>query len=207
VDTKKFKPVLRDEKMRLRQKYGIQPDAFLLLHVGHFRENRGLRVFAKILSGKNVRCLVVGGTSLEASEQLKRDLETAGCRILHDYIANIEEVYQLADCFVFPAPALSAYELPQEYQQLGAIDTPLTVLEAMACNIPVITTAFGALPRTFPESPGVYYYDGSVEQLQEMILEVQQLRECQTRAKLTGLDWSDILRRAEDLYAKLLTAQ
>jgi len=54
------------------------------------------------------------------------------------YIKKIEEIYQLSDCYIFPITF-----------EGGGISILLSVLEAMACNLPVVTTKFGGLPAIF----------------------------------------------------------
>ena len=63
---------------------------------------------------------------------------------------NIEEVYALSDCYVFPTPPMN---------KINSIEIPLSVLEAMACNLSVITTKFGALPKVFEEGDGLIFVD------------------------------------------------
>ena len=41
VDTHRFVPVSREAKGRLREKYGIDRDKFVILHVGHLKRHRG----------------------------------------------------------------------------------------------------------------------------------------------------------------------
>jgi len=71
-------------------------------------------------------------------------LKKYGFRIIDEYVPNIEEIYNLADCYVFPT-----------FKRHNCIDMPLSVMEAMACNIPVISTKFGGLPKIFKEGNGL----------------------------------------------------
>ncbi|MGB9880592.1 MAG: glycosyltransferase, partial [Anaerolineae bacterium] len=45
-------------------------------------------------------------------------------------------------------------------EDTAAIEMPLSVLEAMSCNLSVITTPFGGLPDFFSEGKGLLYWNG-----------------------------------------------
>ena len=66
---------------------------------------------------------------LRQSLQGKRNLT-----ILDTYIPEIQEICQLADVYLFPV--VKAH---------NCIDVPLSVLEAAACDLPVVTTPYGEL--------------------------------------------------------------
>jgi glycosyltransferase involved in cell wall biosynthesis len=66
--------------------------------------------------------------------------------VLHTYLPNIEDLYRASDLYLFPV-----------HEGSGSIEFPLSVLEAMACNLPVLATRFGALPESFPEGFGLRY--------------------------------------------------
>ena len=68
----------------------------------------------------------------------RRDLEAAGVRVLRENLPAIHELYQLADVYLFPVQRADA-----------AMEIPLSVLEAMAVNLPIITTPFGRLTELF----------------------------------------------------------
>ena len=134
VDTARFKPATPDEKRALRQKYELSPDAFIVLHVGNTRTVRQLDVLPRLRQA-GCEVIVVSSTTIRGDGEMDDRLTQAGCRIWNHYIEAVEEVYALADCYVFPLA-----------QGVGAIEHPLSVIEAMATNLPVITRRFGALP-------------------------------------------------------------
>ena len=57
---------------------------------------------------------------------------------------RIERVYQLCDAYLFPVMS-----------SLDAMEMPLSVLEAAACDLPIIATRFGALPELLGGAEGV----------------------------------------------------
>ena len=148
VDQERFRPVPEESKKALREKYGLPEDAKIVLHVGHLSPLRNLEWIESLGRGdSSVLTMVVAGSSV-ASHQLADRLRSAGVRVISRYLPNIEEVYQLANVYVFPVR-----------DERGAIGVPLSVLEAMSCNIPVVATRFGGLPRMFAEGEGVFFAD------------------------------------------------
>lgn len=151
VDTKKFKPVENLKiKNELRKKYNIPVDKFVLTHVGHINWGRNLKALIPLQSQDN-QVVVVGSSStpIDAPKeiQLKKKLIEVGIIIIDSYIENIEEIYQLSDIYIFPV----TYEV-------GSIGMPLSVLEARACGIPVLTTDFGSIQDSLGSDFGSIFY-------------------------------------------------
>lgn len=148
VDTEKYVPVSHERKLLLREKYQIPKDKYIILHVGHIRKSRNVQAFINFANHSNVQVLLVGSTSTPQEEELKKELREYGIRIIDQFVPETQELYQLSDSYIFPV-----------IEGLGgAIDFPLSVLEAMACNLPVITRPFGSLPDNFPASDSFRYY-------------------------------------------------
>jgi glycosyltransferase involved in cell wall biosynthesis len=68
---------------------------------------------------------------------------------------------------------------------------PLSVLEAMACNLPVVTTRFGGLADCFADGDGFRFVDsaariaGSVESVRDEV--------SRTREKAAPYTWSGVV--------------
>lgn len=193
VDTDLFRPVSAAEKASLRHKYQVPSDAFAVLHVGNTRRVRNLDVLAA-LQGDGRQVIVVSSTTIQGNPDVDARLREVGCLVWDRYIESIQEVYALADCYVFPTPT-----------GVGAIDHPLSVLEAMSCNLPVVTKRFGALPRVFDPGDGLYFVDTD-DELETVVERVR----CNgvasaTRAKALDLDWHAIALEIVDLYQDLVS--
>jgi glycosyltransferase involved in cell wall biosynthesis len=134
--------------------------------------------------------LLVGSTSTPQDEHLVQELEEVRVRVLRDYIPDIQEIYQLSDCYLFPVASRTA-----------AIELPLSVLEAMACNLPVITTRFGGLEDHFPEGHGLMFVE-TLEEMREAISLVKEGLETNTRAMVADLSWDNILKTHWQRYLR-----
>lgn len=194
VDTKKFVPVSKDVKEELRGKHGIDKDKFVILHVGSIKEGRGVGIFKK-LQMKEEQVIIIGSRSTGIEKQVYQSIKESGCEVWTKYFERIEEIYALSDCYLFPT-------LPEN--KLNAIEIPLSVLEAMSCNLPVITTNFGALPRVFEEGDGLIF----VAKEEEFIDALERVRstntDIKTREKVLPYAWEKVAWRLEGIYEKLI---
>jgi glycosyltransferase involved in cell wall biosynthesis len=185
VDTVAFRPADPIEAPALRKKYGI-PEGKVLLHVGHISPRRNLGLLRRILCpGRYL--VVVSSTSTRHHPEVRRSLEGSPVIFLDTYIERIEEIYRTADCYVFPTMS-----------DRGAIEIPLSVLEAMATNLPVVTTAFGGLPDLFPgnevEQRGLFIA-GSADVFAEKIEQALALGVASTRRLALDLSWNKVAER------------
>jgi glycosyltransferase involved in cell wall biosynthesis len=194
VDIQKFTPVDVETKQKLRRKYGLPNDKFVILHMASFKKGRNLEVLKKLqLSNKHNQVLIVGRPSERGDEDVINELKEAGCLIWNDYFPNLEEVYGLSDCYIFPT-----------VNKRNSIEMPLSVLEAMSCNLPVITTRFCALPRIFDEGGGFFFAEKEedffkwIEEIKKGNLEVK------TREKVLPYSWNIVTKRLVGIYEKLI---
>lgn len=133
VDTTLFHPP--DERVRVSG----APDAVRLITVAQCIRRKGLHHLARALGelpkpAHNSLRLEVYGTGPEQT-RLRRQFEQAGLSAAFRGIATREALaaaYREADLFVLPSLAEGS---------------PLAVLEAMACGLPVLVTSVGDLPH------------------------------------------------------------
>lgn len=135
VDTHRFSPVSAAEKTALREKYCLPADKRIVLHVGHMTEGRNIRHMTK-LDERYHGVLVVSTSDMsEEDKALRSALETrANITVIDRYIPAVEEIYQLADVYLFPV-----------IEERHCIDVPVSVLEAAACGLPVVSTSYGEM--------------------------------------------------------------
>jgi glycosyltransferase involved in cell wall biosynthesis len=195
VDINEFTPVSKIGKETLRGEYGIDKEKFLVLHVGHIKEGRNIQVFRKIQGEKGKQVIIVGSTSTGIERQLYQDLEKNGCIVFVNYLKDINEIYALSDGYLFPT-------LPGN--KFNSIEMPLSVLEAMSCNLPVISTRFGALNRVFEEGNGLIFADKEEDFLQGIEKIKNGNMEIRTREKVLPYSWEAISKKLENIYESLL---
>lgn len=177
VDCGKFCMVSNKTKELLREKYNIPLNKTVILHVGHIKTSRNLECFIDIQKNDNVQVVIVGSTSTQMEEKLKKTLEGCGIITFTKYLHDIQEIYQLSDIYVFPV-----------FREDAAIDMPLSVLEALSCNLPVITTRFGALSEHFEEDTSFKYFNSN-EELVELVKQWK-LSEIQNSKKVEQFSWN-----------------
>jgi glycosyltransferase involved in cell wall biosynthesis len=149
VDAERFRPAptARDE---IRRSLGIGDGRPMVLHVGHLAPSRGLETLGDVAREGNARVTMVASTSTPADAEIDASLRRAGVTVLRRYLPDIERYYQAADVYLFPVE-----------KEHGSVEIPLSVLEAIACGTPVVTTPFGGLPELFPEGDGLVYAEAA----------------------------------------------
>lgn len=179
IDVHHFIPVTKEQQKVLRNKYNIPSDKKVVLHVGHIKQERNTRSLLQVQQLPNVQVVLVSSTTTIADERLKRDLLRNNIIIIDFYLDSVQEIYQLSDAYIFPVR-----------NKIGAIDMPLSVLEAMACNLPVLTTPFGDLQKYFPEDEGIIYFhrDADLIRLIPRVLEAR----ANNRSKVMQFGWDAI---------------
>ncbi|HEY5587896.1 MAG TPA: glycosyltransferase [Candidatus Paceibacterota bacterium] len=180
VDQKLFIKSNTSLKNDLRKKYGFNSVDKIVLHVGHINKSRNIQMLSCLLSiGYHV--VVVGSSSTIQDKELCFKMRESGIIIFDKYIENIQEIYQLSDFYVFPV-------LNEE----SAIEFPLSILEAMSCNLPILTTRFGGLVDYFSES-NYFKYFNSEDELINKIKKIKNIFLCDNRDIIEkSFTWNNI---------------
>lgn len=148
IDLNIFKPVSGEMKMELRAKYKIEKSAFVLLHVGHINQGRNIDALLTLQQHIGNQVIIVGSSNTEQDKEILNRLRGENVIFFIEYIKEIEEIYQLSDCYVFPVIC-----------DQSAIEFPLSILEALACNLPVITTPYGGLPAYLGKNDSIHFIE------------------------------------------------
>lgn len=191
IDTKQFVPVNKAEKIRLRKKYAVAEGKKVLLHIGHLKDGRNIDKLLKISSDYHVFLVVSSATESEKDVILRTKLkERPNTTIIESYLEHVEEVYQMADVYLFPVQ-----------KEENCIDIPLSVLEAAACNIPIVTTDYGEL-KEFRREHGFYFISSlNDKELNSAIDKMAEMKNCNNRQAVLKYDWDnavDILAAGQE---------
>jgi len=138
TDLSIFKPLSHNNtKEILRKKYDLPMDAFIVSHMGHLNEGRNLKTLIP-LQKAGIQVVIAASSSTpddaRGQEELKNEILESGIIILDRYLEHIEELYQLSNVYIFPV-----------VKKNSSIGMPLSVLEARACSVPVVTTDYGSI--------------------------------------------------------------
>lgn len=145
VDTARFSPVSPEKKAVLREKYGLPSDKPIVLHVGHMTPGRNIGHLLNLPEKWQI-LLVVSTLTASAGDASLREafLQRPNVALVETFVPDIQELYQLADVYLFPVTETG-----------HCIDVPLSALEAAASGIPVAATPYGEL-RELLGKPGFY---------------------------------------------------
>ena len=150
TDISIFNNVDKNKKLALRAKYGLDEHKFIVSHMGHLNYRRNLEALIP-LQRSDIQVIVVTSTSSPKSTTFSVDIKEKLCKngviVFDHFIENIEEIYQLSDAYVFPV-----------IDENASIGMPLSILEARACGIPVITTDYGSVKFFFGDDYGGIKY-------------------------------------------------
>lgn len=193
IDPGRFTPASAQEKTALRSKYGLGEDKFIVLHAGAVDRDRNVLLLRRLQQEDGVQVLIVGAVSLPLEREVYHQLTQAHCLVWRRYFPQVEEMFRLADCYVFPT----------SHWRKG-VEVPLSVLEAMSCNLPVISTPYKALPQLFAPGDGLLF----AQQEEEFVAALRRVRgnnaKPKTRDMVLPYAWDGVVQKLEGEYELLM---
>ncbi len=156
VNCLKFKPVVEERRMALREQLKIPRSTFVFLYVGLFVDRKGvlelLEFFSNFRNSTRMKFLVLMvGHEMDMDEnsqyfnetwpKAKKTAMQQGWLVTHPFSDKIEQYYQLADVFVFNS-------------KLEGM--PNVLLEAMSSGLPTVTSRFKGFCADYGE-PNLHY--------------------------------------------------
>ncbi|PRY89180.1 N-acetyl-alpha-D-glucosaminyl L-malate synthase BshA [Mongoliibacter ruber] len=172
----------------------------LLVHTSNFRKVKRvedvIKVFFEIRKTLPVKLLLVGdGPERDKMERLCRELGTCDDTRFLGKLEAVEEVLSVADLFL----------MPSEKESFG-----LAALEAMACEVPVLSSNAGGIPELNIDGVTGYACEiGNIEEMTKRALEILDDAnlprfKANALARAKELDVSNILPQYEEFYRKTI---
>ncbi|MGB3757388.1 MAG: glycosyltransferase family 1 protein [Rivularia sp. (in: cyanobacteria)] len=184
-----------------RQQYQISPDKICLLNVGSNQPRKNFITVLKVLEALKAKGLPIYlfRTGPDFSEEIKTFIQTHN---LSDCITNfgrpdnntLTKIYNAADILVSPSL----------YEGFG-----MTLLEAMACGTPVITSNVTSLPEVAGDA-GIIVNPTDVEAIVEAVLRLQNDTEFRQSLIDKGFDrvklftWEKTAEQVAKIYSSYL---
>lgn len=145
LDCERFKPAEKNEQVA--EKLGISKDLIRILFVGRLVPEKGifdlLNAFSILLRNvQNVELLIVGSGSSSMQIQISQLVENLKIGGKVKFLGSIEysnmpQIHNLADVFCLPSIPTKTWA-----EQFG-----YSMVEAMACGKPVVSTSTGSIPE------------------------------------------------------------
>jgi N-acetyl-alpha-D-glucosaminyl L-malate synthase BshA len=173
----------------------------ILIHTSNFRKVKRVedvvRIFGLVRAKLNVKLLLVGdGPERQNIEQLCRELDLCdGISFLGKQDA-VEEVLSIGDLFL----------MPSETESFG-----LAALEAMACEVPVVSSNAGGIPELMIEGKTGFMCNvgdiaGMAEKAVFILTDENRLKEFKQNARERAMDFhiNKIVPQYEEMYDEVI---
>jgi glycosyltransferase involved in cell wall biosynthesis len=166
VDTTRFVPVESAQKSTLRKRLNLPQNATIAVYTGRLVSYKGLPLLLKVwneLRHKHANAILVlagsGGLDIHNCEaELREYVKSTGLEkyiLFLGAVQNVPEYLQAADLFAFPTEN-DAF--------------PSSIVEAMACGLPIVTTPVGAIKTIIANRKnGLIVQPGNFQQLYEAL--------------------------------------
>lgn len=194
VDIKRFSP----GKSKIKEKY---KDSRIVLYFGrlHYQKNVHLLVESFPLIKEKIKDvkLIIVGTGNQY-DKLKKMSENDPDIIMTGFVSDEELVdyMRAADIVVFPSRGENA---------------SFTIMEGMACNLPVVSSDVGNAIKILGEGRGILLHDYTKEEISDRVTEVLYDEKLCTNICKKALDyviknhsWDKISKQTEELYKQVL---
>lgn len=136
-DNSRFMPASADERNRLRKKHSIDKDRMVEIFTGRLVSWKGpqhlVKMWNEIVEANNHPLLLVvgpdGNDMFDCADEIRNYIRKYNLNndvVMTGGVRNVEDYLHLSDFYVFPSQ--------------GGEGLPTSIIEAMACGLPVIST-------------------------------------------------------------------
>lgn len=181
LDPEDFSP-----KPREAQRAHYQLDGFTVGYVGRLTQEKGLATLLNAIQPlADIRLMMVGnGPMLASLQEAKSDPRWGSRLIVTGSLSHVETAQVIS---AFDALVLPSFTRQHWKEQFGHV-----LIEAMACGVPVIGSASGAIPEVIGDA-GLLFPEGNTATLQNCLLRLQ--ADSQLRATLRARGHERVLAR------------
>jgi glycosyltransferase involved in cell wall biosynthesis len=206
VDVNKFRPA--ESKSKVKSELGFNEKDKLILYVGRLYSRKGLFTLMNsiplvVKKFKNAKFVVSGKGLRNEKDKFTRYAEKLGVKdniIFTGYFPDkkLPKLYQAADIFVFS----TIYE-----------NLPFAILEALASELPVVTTGVGGIPEVINDGKnGFLVAPFNPVELADRVLYLLENPAVASEVGLSGrmtvkrrFDWRIMVKKVIDVYAEALS--
>ena len=148
INFKHFSPITKSERIAMRKKWAINDNDKIILYPGeYFRLNALDTLWQGFLKIKSempgaklyLACRIKNLEDQKEEKRLKKLVSSRHLSSAVNFLRKVDDIRQLyvmADLIVFPVKSME-----------GKFDFPFVLLEAISCNIPIITSNAAAFPE------------------------------------------------------------
>jgi glycosyltransferase involved in cell wall biosynthesis len=202
VDTRRFVPVKSGEKIALRKKLNLPQNITIAIYTGRLVSYKGLPLLLKVwddIRRKHENVLLIlagtGGLDIHNCEEVLREYVKANRLenqvVFTGALQNVPEYLQASDLFVFPTEN-DAF--------------PSSIVEAMACGLPVVSTPVGAIKTIITNGKtGLLIQPGNAEHLYQALDVILSNKEMASHLGKAAYQSVQALYSAEIVSKKYLT--
>jgi len=184
ANTSHFKPITKNEKDKLKIQYGFSPGDRIILSVGHLTEGRNLNLIMKISKTITAKTIFVTNEIRADDPVLKTQLKESGVIIFDRYLEKIQDLYSISDCYVFPT-----------VNPGSAIGMPLSILEALSCNIPVVSAKFGIIHEILKEEDGITFFNDDESAIMLIRKIISETSDNYSNQSAINFGWNEIVKK------------
>jgi N-acetyl-alpha-D-glucosaminyl L-malate synthase BshA len=201
IDSEKFKNLSQE---KIRDELNIKQNETIIIFIGTLKPVKGVQYLIEameILRQKNldVKLLLIGdGKEKQNLEKLVKKLKLEKHVKFIGKIQNEEIPKYMALSNIFVLPSLSE-------------GFPLTILEAMACGLPIVTTMVRGIPEVVEDGENGFLVEPkNPKEIAEkvlLLLKDDKLREKisnNNKEKAKKYSWENVVEKLEKVYLKVL---
>lgn len=209
VDIEKFKPISRENKIKLRRKIKIWEDGKIILFVGGINIRKGVHILVDAFISiekkyPDLKLLIVGPTYkydqkyIIAIQDKIKSLNLGNKILLTEKnVSNVDEYMKSSDIFVLPS------------RQEGF---PISIIESMSCGLAVVGSDIPEIAKTqiTDGADGYVFPKGEVVKLAEVLTKILDdnettMRICNNARKKAVKNWSveTVDKAYRELYSSI----